>query len=251
MTDVTQVAISEFDASLTQPAPPHHRHGPSVRNWSRAIGLAGTLCFHALVIQSLGLGLGAHRSRVPEARGLFANQMSSAVAPAEELVLIVLQEGAPHRLDLDQQIASNARKTKPAAISILSPDSLPVSELIGNPGAQENTMTEETVDPAVRAMMLTRYLRQISARVERIWTQPESPLGANGFKCRVQIRQDASGVVQEVLPVECPGSEEWRESLIAAIFQASPLNAPPIPSVFSRALTMTFEAPAQERNAPD
>jgi hypothetical protein len=36
--------------------------------------------------------------------------------------------------------------------------------------------------------------------------------------------------------------------LVAAIFQASPLNAPPIPSVFSRALTMTFEAPTHELN---
>ena len=38
----------------------------------------------------------------------------------------------------------------------------------------------------------------------------------------------------------------WRQSLVTAIFQASPLNAPPIPSVFSRALTMTFEAPIHE-----
>jgi hypothetical protein len=247
MTNVTRVAVSELDVSLEQPSPSDHPHQPSVRSWSQAIGLAGTLCLHALVIQSLGIAPGTHESRIPESRGFFANQINSAVAPAEELVLIVLEEGAPHRLDLAQQIASNAPKIKPAAISILSPEPLPLNAL-GSPDPQENVTSQEAIDPALRAMMLTRYLGQISARVEGIWTQPDSPLGENGFKCRVQIRQDAGGVVQEVLPVECPGTEEWRQSLITAIFQASPFNAPPIPSVFSRALTMTFEAPPRELN---
>jgi hypothetical protein len=246
-----RLEISEFEVSLAPATSLRDRAKGGGRNFSGVMGMVGTFCLHAVILQSLGLGFYANNQRSHESRGTFANQTDSRMPPAEELVLIVLQEAAPHRPDLDQQIGSVAPKLKPAPIAILSPDTLPVSDFGGERDVPERSTSPEPVDPALRAMMLSRYLHQISARVERIWTQLDRSTSGSGFKCRVQIRQDTSGIVQEVLLVECPAKEESRQSLIAAIFQASPLNAPPIPSVFSRALTMTFETQPTEAKAPD
>jgi hypothetical protein len=46
--------------------------------------------------------------------------------------------------------------------------------------------------------------------------------------------------VQEILLPQCNGSAAWLHSLVIAIQQASPLPAPPSPTVFTNALTMTF-----------
>jgi hypothetical protein len=118
-------------------------------------------------------------------------------------------------------------------------------------------------DPAVRALMFGRYTHQISARVERAWIRPRSPVdesgsddgvpvnsAANEFKCRVRIRQDERGNVQEVLLIECNGTEAWRRSLVVAINQSSPLPAPPIPTVFSRTVTMVFSAQTYRPGSP-
>jgi hypothetical protein len=107
-------------------------------------------------------------------------------------------------------------------------------------------------DAELRARMFGRYTGQISARIDRAWERPKSPVSdvrakdsadafeSETFVCRVQIRQDDKGNVQEVLLLACNGTEAWRHSLVVAINQSSPLPAPPIPGIFQRALTMTF-----------
>src|SRR5579862_5466269 len=243
-TTPVQLGISEFDASL-EPMPYLERDSRRrTRNWSGALGLIGTLVLHALAMQALGLQFGAHKPRTAEPFGIFANQARSVVVPAEELVLITLQDTPTQRFDLQHQIASLAPKVKPFPISITSPDLLPVAKL-GDPSDatdEASTKVSDEVDPSTRALMLERYLGQIRARVQQAWTQSRAPardktlsqteIGDSPndiFKCRVQIRQDARGNVLEVLLLKCEGAEEWRKSIVTAIYQASPLNAPPIP----------------------
>jgi hypothetical protein len=98
--------------------------------------------------------------------------------------------------------------------------------------------------PALRALMFGPYTHQIGARIERAGILPRSPINESGpddaapensapsdqeFKCRVQIRQDGRGNVQEVPLLKCNGISAWRRSLVIAIDQASPLPAPPRP----------------------
>jgi hypothetical protein len=113
--------------------------------------------------------------------------------------------------------------------------------------------------------MFGRYQGQISARIERAWIRPRTPVDDSKgnataldnaqretpFVCQVQIRQDPRGNVEEVLLLHCNGTEAWRHSLVVAINQSSPLPAPPIPSVFARNVTMTFEAQPYEPGAPE
>lgn len=62
----------------------------------------------------------------------------------------------------------------------------------------------------------------------------------NRFKCEAQIVQDAAGYVQEILLPRCNGSPVWQASLVTAIRQASPLPAPPDPTVFRSSITLSF-----------
>jgi hypothetical protein len=91
-------------------------------------------------------------------------------------------------------------------------------------------------------MMFGRYVGQISARVQRAWLRPRTPMGASSFACRVQILQDRVGNVQEVTLQQCNGDLHWQASLVQAIQSASPLPAPPDPAVFSNLLTMEFDS---------
>jgi hypothetical protein len=93
-------------------------------------------------------------------------------------------------------------------------------------------------------MLFGRYMGQISARIQRAWIRPRTPVEDGSFSCRVQISQDRSGVVQEVALQECNGDLHWQASLIQAIQTASPLPAPPDATVFSNLLTLELSSEA-------
>ena len=95
------------------------------------------------------------------------------------------------------------------------------------------------------------YTGQIQARVERIWRRPRTPVteaagnntagdAGESFQCQVQIVQDATGNVEEILLPRCNGTPAWQRSLVLAIQLASPLPAPPSATVFSHSVTLDF-----------
>jgi len=99
-------------------------------------------------------------------------------------------------------------------------------------------------DGDASARVFGEYMGQINARIDRVWTRPQTPIGAASFLCQVSIEQDATGKVGEVTLEHCNGSPRWQRSLIDAIDSASPLPAPADPSVFSRSIHLTFRAEA-------
>jgi hypothetical protein len=50
--------------------------------------------------------------------------------------------------------------------------------------------------------------------------------------------------------LDCNGSVAWQQSLVTAILVASPLPAPPSPTVFSHAVTMTFAGQVYSPGSP-
>ena len=59
------------------------------------------------------------------------------------------------------------------------------------------------------ALMFGLYLGQVSARIQRAWIRPRSPVEGGSFACRVQIAQSMSGAVQEVTLQQCNGDLRW------------------------------------------
>lgn len=236
----------------------------SAVNRSRLIGLSGTLILHGLGVSIFIPTPLTHEKRPPDFAGTSASQ--SVTAPADELVLLTIDgskkndsEPAAIAIDLRSQLTQSA-------VPLALPDQMPVIDLsIADSDAENAAQSNANPgDAELRAQMFGRYTGQISARIERAWEKPKSPVNVvvstegsraavdpdpSRFVCQVQIRQDEQRNVQEVLLLACNGTEAWRHSLVVAINQSSPLPAPPIPTVFKRELTMTFEGPVDQQVA--
>jgi hypothetical protein len=126
-----------------------------------------------------------------------------------------------------------------AALDAVPPPHLPDIEAVSSETANG---APAPGDDATGAMLYGRYVGQISARIERAWLKPRTPIGAEIFTCRVGVLQDAAGKVLEVAPSGCNGDERWRSSLVRAVETASPLPAPPDPKVFRRQIELNFTA---------
>ena len=125
---------------------------------------------------------------------------------------------------------------------VAAPDLGPPPTLVQSDGSEDEQHPTNTAgeSDAGRALMFGRYVGQITARIQRAWVRPRTPIASDLFACRVRIVQDRSGNVMEIELARCNGDIRWQTSLVTAIQSASPLPAPPDPGVFSRTLTIEF-----------
>jgi TonB C terminal len=130
----------------------------------------------------------------------------------------------------------------------LSPD---VGEILPEVERAASTASRSSVSDAFEGEQLYgRYMTQISARIERAWLRPRTPVGAALFRCRARIDQDGRGSVRAVTLEHCNGDPHWQASLLHAIQSASPLPAPPDPAVFKPTFRLSFESEAYSPDAP-
>jgi colicin import membrane protein len=97
---------------------------------------------------------------------------------------------------------------------------------------------EDRRDNAERTGLLSRYQAEIRARVQRAWIRPLS--ARPGLRCIVFVTQVPGGEVTGVRLGECNGDAAVRQSIESAVYRASPLPAPPDPSLFERNLKLEF-----------
>jgi TonB C terminal len=219
-----------------------------------AIGLLGTLLLHSVVIQSVIVGYRAQKTHPRDDQVLGASLSKSDITPAENLVLIDLVSSSAGKVHDDLPVFAGAAITM-TPIPKIHPDPLPLLDLgtIALSDDQEAAPPIDGGDGNERARLVGIYSNQMKARVERIWLRPRTPVNEESndsksanrveyFQCQVQVVQDPRGNVQEVLLPSCNGTATWRRSLVVAIQQASPLPAPPSPTVFSRTVTLNFVA---------
>jgi hypothetical protein len=216
------------------------------------MGLAGTLLLRGFVFQTFVLGSRAHKIHPPELQepGSLLNQ--SAAKPADALVFIDLPKAAKTTYEIDEALASVRAAIKDSPIPVTHPDPSPPQdvETLALSEDQDSVSSVDSGDGAERTRLFGIYSGQIQARVERVWRRPRTAVNDGGdstktnsveyFQCQVQIVQDSIGNVQEILLPNCNGSVAWQRSLVLAIQQASPLPAPPSPTVFSRTVPLNF-----------
>lgn len=219
----------------------------------RIVGIIGTVLVHVMVMQSFILGTSTKKYRVPPHQGPGSSALSKGVESA--LTLVVVQSFAPIVLEetLMEEMASHGVAPATLAMGIISPDVAPSVDIKPEDIDHENNDAASAItggDPAGRARLFGIYSGQIQARIERAWRRPRTPVngsrdlglsaGYEIFHCQARILQDAGGNVTEILLPKCNGSAAWQSSLVMAIQQSSPLPAPPNPTVFSNAMTLTF-----------
>ena len=95
---------------------------------------------------------------------------------------------------------------------------------------------------AQNASQLARYVADLQARIERAWNRP--PTAKAGLRCEVLVTQVPGGTVTDVRIGTCNGDAAVQQSISLAVLRASPLPAPPDPSLFERKLKLVFEPDA-------
>jgi hypothetical protein len=233
------------------PAPVFTKHSPARRFLSPTlIGILGTLLLHTLVIQSLPFGRGSKAKPLESVEQ--ARPFSKSTADLSEgFVLISLPSIADSPNVFTPSIAlslPDLRKMNSLDADLPAWPNIETLALSEDPAPQPTTVDGEGAE---QARLFGIYTGQIQARIDRVWRRPRTPVnedlaptnkdsGNDSFQCEAQIVQDLRGNVQEILLPRCNGSSAWQRSLVLAIRQASPLSAPPNPSVFNHSVTLSF-----------
>lgn len=256
-----QIQVVEWQDTGRAPRPSQKNKLSDSWYYSVVWGALGSTLIHLLLFETLILGSHVPKIRNPDAQGAGASNVNPQGNPSESLVLLSLIDVPASLDDLMEEISSRGVALFNQPITLVSPDPLPALKFTTD--AEKADASAESVidagDPAGRAAMFGRYVGQITARIERIWRRPRSPISQDRaspnagsaaiavnteklFSCQVRISQNTQGDLEEILLLKCNGSYDWQRSLIVAIQQSAPLAAPPIPSVFSKALTLKFES---------
>lgn len=206
--------------------------------------IAVSVALHALLIGAVVWGERGRASTVHLREGIGAN---AAGTPEEALttVFFIEDSSATARNDLEE-LASAGKVLQNLRVTIISPDHSLDAALREHASEEIPTPAEEASlgEREAKAALFGRYIGQIEARIERAWTRPRTPIGADLFECRVQVQQSSRGSVQEVTLKECNGDTRWQLSLVNAIQGASPLPAPPDPGVFAGTVQLSFSSVA-------
>jgi len=105
--------------------------------------------------------------------------------------------------------------------------------LLGLTGTNGVAAADGSVDDTPQA----RYAKALMSAVEENWSEPE---GVESYDvCKISVRQDRSGYVQEVKILECP-SGVVSNSILRAVAAASPLPEPDEPAVFENVVKFAF-----------
>jgi hypothetical protein len=214
-------------------------------------GFLGTMILHAVLFQTVQLSSGMRFVRTPDS--VMPASQGAGTANQSGLVLVGLTPSARPARDGIQNITSqiaaisalrSLKTLRPEPIQLGDFDSLPIDDQ-GSSNAQD-----VGTDTSDRNRLFGIYTGQIYARISRLWRRPRTEIGnsndtavglsSESFRCEAQIIQDATGYVQEILLPRCNGNSAWKQSLLTAIRQASPLPAPPDTTVFTPSITLSF-----------
>jgi len=217
------------------------------------VGLVCTLVLHGVVLFPLVVDWGLPSHPLPDRNGAGASAIASDQVPVITAIFIneesAVESARPPQLP---DLASRGVAQLDLPIVVLSPDALPATEVPAEPekADDDSTLPEVAGDQTQHTLLYGRYMGQLQARIERAWMRPRSDIGAPKFSCRAQIEQDRRGNLVDIKLDHCNGTDGWRKSLVSAIRTASPLPAPPDPSVYADRLWLNFESDGFTVGAP-
>ncbi len=172
-----------------------------------------------------------------QARRQTASREQAALArrAADEKRKAAVTAEAQRRARAEEELKVQLQReqaTKQAARQDTAQRTAREADLARQLGAEEHRLGAEN------AGLLGRYVAELRARIERAWNRP--PTARSGLRCIVNVTQVPGGTVTDVHVGDCNGDAAVRQSIVLAVFRASPLPAPPDPSLFERNLTLVF-----------
>lgn len=104
---------------------------------------------------------------------------------------------------------------------------------------QAEIANEEKARDARLASLQQKYVALIKQKVTNSWIPPAST--PDNLSCTVLVSQVPGGTVTNVQIPSCNGDDAVVQSIITAVYRASPLPNPPDPSLFDRSVKFTFD----------
>ena len=204
-------------------------------------GALSSLALHVLFMTPVLLGLGT--SAPHPATDSSAMERSADEGISSSMTVTFIDQSDPvadaQSGETSAGLAANP-PLNPVPLPAPAPNfNLPVDD---EPDTDHNNPTGSGQADPGRQFLFGRYIGQITARIERAWIRPRTPIENAFFACRVRITQNRNGVVQEIELVKCNGTPRWQTSLVQAIESASPLPAPPDTDVFTKRLTLDLRS---------
>jgi membrane protein involved in colicin uptake len=186
-----------------------------------------TIALHAILMSPLMLGMQARKSHSAAPGGAPASAQQVRLDQITSTLMLLNDHDvtAPdNSVDAAALLAAVTQQTSAIAMDFSKPGELPQLEVNGTEDGIEVATPSATIvgDQAERTMMFVQYLSQVTSRIQRAWLLPRKML-ATHFRCRVQIRHDAAGVVQAVTLQRCDEDAATQMSLVKAVQNASPL----------------------------
>lgn len=170
-----------------------------------------------------------------------AEQAAEQKRQAEEQKRLAQQKAEAER-KAKEEAQKKAAEAKAAAQKKLEDDKRKAQEaqdLAQNEADLKRSLAAEEHANAVRSSgALATWEAQLKARIERAWLRP--PSARAGIVCELDVTQVPGGEVTNVKLGACNGDQAVRDSIVAAVYRASPLPPPPDPSLFERELQITF-----------
>ncbi len=98
---------------------------------------------------------------------------------------------------------------------------------------------EEHVSAVEAGPLRDRYVASLRNRIQHAWNKPSS--ARIGVDCLVEVTQVPGGEVTNARVTQCNGDEAVRQSIVNAVYRASPLPDPPDPALFQRDFAFRFK----------
>jgi len=111
--------------------------------------------------------------------------------------------------------------------------------------AQEADLQRQLAAEEAEALALARsgvkdeYRTLLQQAIERSWNRP--PSARAGLACTLYVNQAPGGAVLDVRLGTCNGDAAVRDSIVTAVYKASPLPPPSDPRAFERRLEILFK----------
>jgi colicin import membrane protein len=151
------------------------------------------------------------------------------------------EEAAQKKAEVERKAKEAAEAKKRAAEQKLAQEQQRQQEAQAKSDLQQSLAAEEQANArrAAAGPALANWQAQIAAKITRNWIRP--PTARTGIECMLNVTQVPGGEVTQVTIGQCNGDAAVRESIEAAVYRASPLPAPPDPSLFDRNLRIDFK----------
>lgn len=180
----------------------------------------------------------AAAQRAEEAQAQAAAQRADQLAARKHAEAAAQREAEEARASAAKAEREAQAKAKAKAAEELAARKAAAQAAANQADLQRSIAAEEHLDAARASGAMSSWAQQIQARIERAWIKP--PSARSGINCVLHVTQVPGGEVTTATLGACNGDDAVKQSILDAVYRASPLPAPSDPNLFERNLELNF-----------